>query len=100
MEENILSKKDPEIIKLFNALDKISMELNTIGEEYHPALNGERYITDLTLANKLKIAKRTLQHFRTHGKIPYYYIGGKVLYKESDIEKILDENYYQTFNHD
>jgi excisionase family DNA binding protein len=42
----------------------------------------------------LNISRRTLQDYRTEGKIPYYLVGGKILYKESDIEKLLTENYY------
>lgn len=97
MEDNVLSKKDLEIIKLFEALDSISVDLNKIKEDCRPALKGESYITDPILADKLKIAKRTLQQFRTDGRVPYYYLGGKVLYKESDIEKILEENYYPAY---
>jgi predicted site-specific integrase-resolvase len=46
----------------------------------------------------LKISRRTLQDYRTEGKIPYYQLGGgKILYRESDIEKMLEDNYFASF---
>ncbi len=41
----------------------------------------------------LKVSRRTLQDYRTTGKIPYIQLGGKVLYRESDIQKLLEDNY-------
>ena len=39
------------------------------------------------------MSRRTLQEYRTARKIPFILFGGKVLYRESDIEKLLAENY-------
>jgi predicted site-specific integrase-resolvase len=59
---------------------------------YRPVLDGERYLIDRELSKILNISRRTLQDYRTGGRIPYYLIGGKILYRESDIEKMLTEN--------
>ena len=40
-----------------------------------------------------KVSRRTLQEYRTLGVIPYYLVQGKALYKESDIQKVLDDAY-------
>lgn len=56
-----------------------------------PILNGERYITDSELAEKLKLTRRTLADYRTNGRLPYYKIGGKLLYKEKDILVLLEK---------
>ncbi|EGK00234.1 helix-turn-helix domain-containing protein [Dysgonomonas gadei] len=37
----------------------------------------------------LGISKRTLQTWRNNGKIPYAMLGGKVYFKESDINDLL-----------
>lgn len=37
----------------------------------------------------LGISKRTLQTWRNNGKIPYAMLGGKVYFKEEDIEDLL-----------
>ena len=42
---------------------------------------------------RLRISRRTLQEYRTLGVIPYYLLQGKVLYKESDIHKMLEDAY-------
>ena len=37
----------------------------------------------------LKISPRTLQDYRNNGILPYRQLGGKILYRESDIERVL-----------
>ena len=59
---------------------------------YRPILDGNRYITEQELSKALKITKRTLIEYRMNGKLPYYKIGGKILYKEQDIIEILERN--------
>ena len=54
-------------------------------------------MTDKQLANALKISRRTLQDYRTNGILSYYMVGGKVLYKESDVLKLLEDNYYPSY---
>jgi excisionase family DNA binding protein len=62
------------------------------------SLNGERFLTDKEVSERLKLSRRTLQEYRTEGKIPYYQLGGgKILYRESDIEKMLNDNYFPAF---
>ena len=61
--------------------------------DYRPPLNGERYLTDREVAERLKVSRRTLQEYRNARQIPFVVFGGKVLYKEHDIEIMLEENY-------
>lgn len=49
------------------------------------------------LSESLKITLRTLVEHRTTGLIPYYRLGGRILYKEKDIIKLLDENRLEAF---
>ena len=42
----------------------------------------------------LKISKRTLQTLRDNGTLPYFKLGGKVLYRESDLEALLQRCYH------
>ena len=42
----------------------------------------------------LKISRRTLQEYRTNGRIPFVLLGGKVLYRESDLEALLRKCYH------
>nr|WP_270399094.1 helix-turn-helix domain-containing protein [Bacteroides nordii] len=60
-------------------------------------LNGQRYMTDAELSQYLKLSRRTLQEYRNNGLVPYYQIGGKILYRESDIEELLERNRQEAF---
>ncbi|WP_308772995.1 helix-turn-helix domain-containing protein [uncultured Bacteroides sp.] len=55
-------------------------------------LSEHRYLTDAELAKCLKISRRTLQEYRNNGIIPFYHVGGKILYREADIEEFLEIN--------
>ncbi|NDW08458.1 helix-turn-helix domain-containing protein [Dysgonomonas sp. 520] len=41
------------------------------------------------ICRALGISKRTLQTWRNNGKIPFAMLGGKVYYKEEDIDSLL-----------
>ena len=53
-------------------------------QNLRPVLNEERYIIDSELAEKLKLTRRTLADYRMNGRLPYYKIGGRLLYNEKD----------------
>ena len=59
-----------------------------------PLLDGERYFTDIEVAEILKVSRRTLQEYRNDGVLPYTLLGGKVLYRESDLESVLESCYH------
>ena len=58
-----------------------------------PMLDGEVYLTSEEVCKLLRLSSRTLQEYRDNGTIAYYKIGGKILYKQSDIQAML-ERYY------
>ena len=64
---------------------------------YRPLLNGERYLTDREVSELLKVSRRTLQEYRNEGILPYIPLGGKVLYRESDLQKVLEEHYHPAY---
>lgn len=41
------------------------------------------------------LSKRTLQSYRDDGTLSYTSIGGKILYPESGIRKLLEKNYVE-----
>lgn len=91
MTQFILTKESPEIIRFFRNISTLSKMLDDQEKNLRPILNGERYITDSELAEKLKLTRRTLADYRTNGRLPYYKIGGKLLYKEKDILVLLEK---------
>ena len=64
---------------------------------YRPLLDGERYLTDKEVASILKVSRRTLQEYSNDGVIPYILLGGKVLYRESDLERVLESCYHPAY---
>jgi len=64
---------------------------------YRPLLNGERYLTDREVSELLKVSRRTLQEYRNEGILPYIPLGGKILYRESDLEKVLVSHYHPAY---
>ncbi|RGI72703.1 helix-turn-helix domain-containing protein, partial [Bacteroides uniformis] len=43
------------------------------------------------------LATRTLQEYRNEGRISYIQLGGKIIYKESDIERLLKDGYREAY---
>ena len=68
--------------------------------EIPTVLNGERYLTEAELSGLLKVTQRTLIEHRSNGKLPFYKFGGRILYKENDIIRILEQNRMEAFNTD
>lgn len=92
-ENHVITSDDERIAALLRALKKSAKDVAKFTENFHPPLGGERYLTDKEVIDLLKVSRRTLQEYRTARKIPFILFGGKVLYRESDIEKLLAENY-------
>jgi excisionase family DNA binding protein len=91
---DLITKNDKIYLTFLREIEEIDNTVSGVFRDYRPALNGERYLTDKELSERLRISRRTLQDYRTEGRIPYCLIGGKILYKESDMEKWLTENYH------
>lgn len=93
MNEKVLTADDERITTALQALQKGAKAINQLALNYRPPLNGERYMTDKEVAERLKVSRRTLQEYRNDRKIPFLIFGGKVLYRETDIQQMLEENY-------
>lgn len=89
----IITKDNANVIAFLKTLDRIADRVEQVTMNCRPALNGERYLTDREVSERLKISRRALQDYRNQGKIPYLYLGGKVLYRESDLERVLEKAY-------
>ena len=58
-----------------------------------PMLGGEVYLSSEEVCSHLRLSTRTLQEYRNAGILPFYKIGGKILYKQSDIQTMLEKYY-------
>ena len=76
---------------LLRRLENTGKALKKMEPTCQRAFNGERFISDVELSKFLRTSRRTLQEYRTLRILPYYLIQGKVLYKESEIQQLLEE---------
>ena len=60
--------------------------LNAV-KDWNQRMNGEE------VCSQLRPSTRTLQEYRNSGTLPFYKIGGKILYKQSDIQAMLEKHY-------
>ncbi|WP_044270697.1 helix-turn-helix domain-containing protein [Bacteroides timonensis] len=90
----VVTPDNNERIKaFFSSLDRLSGLMEKLFTDRQATLNGESFYTDRELSQKLKVSRRSLQDYRNQGRIPYIQLGGKILYRSSDIEKILEDGY-------
>ena len=98
MSNQLITPENDERVKSFSlSLERLSVLIEHLFAERKPTLNGESFYTDKELSQKLKISRRSLQEYRNEGRIPYIQFGGKILYRSSDIEKILEDSYMDKF---
>ena len=97
MSNEVITHKHKWVRDLFSELDRIAKDTATMANENQPLLGGEHYLTDRELSQRLKISRRTLQDYRNNGILPYRQLGGKILYRESDIERVLQSCYRRKF---
>lgn len=93
MEVNIITKEDEVVKNTLEQIEKIKDQIKVIRKYFRSSFYDERYYTDVELSEKLHVSRRTLQEWRSRGVVGYLNVGGKSLYRESDIEKLLHENY-------
>lgn len=89
MSNQLITEDNERVKSFFLSLDRLSSALERMFSSRKPTLNGESFYTDEELSEKLKISRRSLQDYRNEGRIPYVKLGGKILYRSSDIEKLL-----------
>ena len=93
----MITKNHALVAEFGDSLDRLLDGIENFMANSRPTLGGERFLTDKEVSARLKVSRRTLQDYRNNGIIAYYQLGGKILYKESDIERMLAANYREAF---
>lgn len=57
------------------------------------SIDGEELLDNQDLLQMLKISPRSLQRYRSTGKLPYYTISGKLYYKLTDVHQFVRESF-------
>ena len=97
MGNELITEHDERIRSYFQALERLSESLETLFSGCKSSLDGESFYTDEELSQRQKIIRRSLQDYRNQGRIPYIKLGGKILYRSSDVERMLEEGYRNEF---
>jgi len=97
MNQLITSENNERVKSFFLSLDRLSAAMERLFVSKKPTLNGESFYTDEELSKKLKLSRRSLQDYRDEGRITHIKLGGKILYRSSDIEKLLEDGYRDKF---
>ena len=92
-EHEIVNKETPEMKQLISGIREVRKRLREIAQTHRPLFGGEIYLTGREVCERLFVSPRTLQDYRDKGIIPYTQIAGKILYRLSDINRLLQENY-------
>ena len=93
----LITLRTEGVTDAMQSMKDIESLFDKVTSNYRPLLDGERYLSDVEVSHRLKISRRTLQEYRDNGMIPYFKLGGKVLYRESDLERVLQECYHPAY---
>ena len=78
---------------VLSAISGVSKRIKEVAQTHKPLFDGEHFLTGKEVCERLYVSPRTLQDYRDRRIIPYTQFAGKILYKESDLERLLEENY-------
>ena len=88
-----LNMEADEMLVVLSALEGVNRRIKEVEQTHKPLFGGEHYLTGKEVCERLYISPRTLQYYRDRKIIPYTQFAGKILYKASDLIKLLEENY-------
>ncbi len=84
-----------EMLIVLSALEGVNRRIKEVAQTHKPLFGGEHFLTGKEVCERLYISPRTLQDYRDRRIIPYTQFAGKILYKASDLERLLDEHYQE-----
>lgn len=87
-----LNMEADEMLVVLSVLEGVNRRIKEVAQTHKPLFGGEHFLTGKEVCERLYISPRTLQDYRDRKVIPYTQFAGKILYKASDLEKLLEEN--------
>ncbi|PZP40755.1 MAG: DNA-binding protein [Pseudopedobacter saltans] len=90
---DLLTNEAEEVIEQKEMILQLRSRIEEILKNYRPVMNGEIYLSGEDVCKLLHISKRTLQQYRDDKILPYIQIGGKIIFKETDLMSVLEQNY-------
>lgn len=93
----LINKDTPQVKEFISSLDSMLDDIESIVKHYKSHLNGECFLSNNEVSKKLNVSLRTLQEWRDTGLIPFIQIKGKIIYRQSDIDKLLQKYYFESW---
>ena len=88
-----LNMDTDEMQVALSAIRSVSKRIKEVAQTHKPLFDGEHFFTGKEVCERLYISPRTLQDYRDKRIIPYTQFAGKILYKASDLERLLEDCY-------
>lgn len=89
----IIDSRNERIVRFFKSLDRMVAGVEKLSTNRRVPLNGEIYLTDKEVSERLKVSRRTLQEWRNEGRVAYIQLDGKIIYAESALQTLLDRHH-------
>ena len=94
---NEIREKDHEWVKMFHSnIDRLLVSIEKMFE-HRPSMFGDELLTDKEVAHILKVSRRTLQDYRNNGILSYIQVGGKILYRTSDVQRTIMSGFKEAY---
>ncbi len=90
---DVFTMEDEPIASVMQDMRKGSKWLSYFWKVTALRRTGERYLTDGEVAELLRVSRRTLPEYRNNRVLSFILLGGKVLYPEMGLRKVLEANY-------
>ncbi|WP_369764980.1 helix-turn-helix domain-containing protein [Flavobacterium sp. WC2429] len=83
--------------RIMDHFDILKEHINEVQKKRNN-IDGEELLDNQDLLQMLKISSRSLQRYRSLGKLPYYTISGKIYYKLSDVHQFIRDSFRTPLN--
>ena len=93
----LINKDTPQVKEFISSLDSMLNGIESIVKHCKPHLNGERFLSNREVSKKLNVSLRTLQEWRNTRLISFIQIKGKIIYRQSDIDNLLQKHYFESW---
>ena len=98
LSQDIITSQSELFQNIMTKIDAASNLASELLNNQRKRLCQEHYLSSEEFCRRFHISRRTLQDYRDNLIIPYTSIGGKILYPESEIKKVLLKNYQSAGN--
>ncbi len=94
-DNSVITHDTPEYKELIATMRNTVQVADKLVKEVRPCLLNERYFTTEQVMDLFHISRRALQNYRDKGIMPFFSIGGNILYPETKILDMMEKNCYK-----